>query len=168
MGTCIVIGFSLCLCFRLRHSGFRQITRAKRRSHKRSRAKMETFWFLRLRRSYDSAYDSGFRFSHCISAVTTLLTIPIQSLVKPAFKCDPLDVLIRRLFVKSHQRTFQCRPSFDSHVFQNLYFLLGLFSILIYGWTTPPRPPWGQAKVAVVGRRPLWGGKGGGVMWHLF
>ena len=37
----------------------------KRRSHKRNRKKMETFWFFRLRfrRAYDSAYDSVFRFS---------------------------------------------------------------------------------------------------------
>ena len=37
----------------------------KRRSHKRSLKKMETFWFFRLRfrRAYDSAYDSDFWFS---------------------------------------------------------------------------------------------------------
>ena len=54
-----MIGFSFCFCFRLRQSGFRQITRAKRRSHKRNRKKMETFWFFQLRHSYDSAYDSA-------------------------------------------------------------------------------------------------------------
>ena len=37
----------------------------KRRNHKRSRKKMETFWFFRLRfrRAYDSAYDSDVWFS---------------------------------------------------------------------------------------------------------
>ena len=37
----------------------------KRRSHKRSWKKMETFWFfrLRVRRAYDSAYDFDFGFS---------------------------------------------------------------------------------------------------------
>ena len=37
----------------------------KRRNRKRSRKKMETFWFFRLRfrRAYDSAYDSDFWFS---------------------------------------------------------------------------------------------------------
>ena len=37
----------------------------KRRSHKRSLKKMETFWFFRLRfrRAYDSAYDCNFWFS---------------------------------------------------------------------------------------------------------
>ena len=37
----------------------------KRRSHKRSLKKMETFWFFRLRfrRAYDYAYDSDFWFS---------------------------------------------------------------------------------------------------------
>ena len=36
-----------------------------KRSRKRSRKKMETFWFfwLRFRRAYDSAYDSDFWFS---------------------------------------------------------------------------------------------------------
>ena len=56
MGTCIVIGLSFNFCHRFR-SG-------KRRSHKRSRRKMETFWFfgLRLCRAYDFAYESDFSF----------------------------------------------------------------------------------------------------------
>ena len=37
---------------------------------------------------------------------------------------------------------------------------------LLYSWTSPQRPPWGQKKVAVVERRPLWEGRG--VIWHLF
>ena len=36
-----------------------------------------------------------------------------------------------------------------------------LFSILTYSWTTPPRLPRGQKKVAVVERWPLWAGGGG-------
>ena len=29
-----------------------------------------------------------------------------------------------------------------------------------YRQTSPRRPPWGQKKVAVVEKRPLWGGRG--------
>ena len=57
VGTCIVIGLSFRLCptptiwFSLDR---------KRRSHKRSRKKLEAFWFFRLRfrRAYDFAHDS--------------------------------------------------------------------------------------------------------------
>ena len=62
MRTCIVIGLSFHFCHRFRFA-FSPLDR-KRRSHKRSRKKMETFWFFRLRlcRSNDFAYESNFLF----------------------------------------------------------------------------------------------------------
>ena len=62
MGTCIVIGLSFHFCHRFRF-GFSPLDR-KRRSHKRIRKKMETFWFFRLRlcRANDFAYESNFWF----------------------------------------------------------------------------------------------------------
>ena len=62
MRTCIVIGLSFHFCHRFRFA-FSPLDR-KRRSHKRSRKKMETFWFFRLRlcRSNDFSYESNFLF----------------------------------------------------------------------------------------------------------
>ena len=82
MGTCVVIGLSFCslptptIWFSLDR---------KRRSRKRGQKKMETFWFfrLRIRRNYDSAYDSNFWFS--VTHKTPLPT-PTPSLVKTSLK----------------------------------------------------------------------------------
>jgi len=39
-------------------------------------------------------------------------------------------------------------------------------NLVIYSRPSPQQSPWGQRKVAVAERWPLWGGMG--VIWHLF
>ena len=62
LGTCVT---GLSFPFLLRSATIRSSLDRKRQNHKRSRKKMETFWFfrLRLRHTYDSEYDWDFGFS---------------------------------------------------------------------------------------------------------
>ena len=61
----------------------------KRQSHRRSRKKMEMFWFFRLRfrRAYDSAYDSDFWFtmSQALLRLRLRLGLRLRRQWKPAF-----------------------------------------------------------------------------------
>ena len=48
-----------------------------------------------------------------------------------------------------------------------LVFNINPLALLIstYSWTSPQRPPWGQKKVVIVERWPLWGGRG--AIWQF-
>ena len=90
----------------------------KRRSHRRSRKKRETFWFFRprFRRAYDSATTPIFDFDLVISALTTSPKTPTPSLVKTGLKEVSFTFYLINSWCFFHRR---CKLLANNYIFFN-------------------------------------------------